>query len=141
MRLIIDRLNREIITTVAESGSVTVFTNAAYGVIQGDDEFIMLVSVALGLDISQIPNFTMTTDEKKVYKDQAFGRKKINNFLSQNPITPIITSTDATQLQNFMTLKTLMDAGQIVAARDVLVLASGPDLFGAIAAPQSGTRA
>ena len=115
MRIIYDKLTKDIVTVIADDNSITAFP-AGMGVIQGDDDVVKELAVALGLDVSQKPNFNMTQELQKVIKDRTFGNKIINEYLSENKALDLNAVDSIAQLQKFMSLKALLEVGAIGAA-------------------------
>jgi hypothetical protein len=80
MRVVYDKLSKEIVTVIEDENSITAFP-ANLGVIQGDAEMIVQSATAIGLDVSQIPNLDMSPERKEVIQDRLFCREIQNKLL------------------------------------------------------------
>jgi hypothetical protein len=87
MRVVYNKLTLEIVQVVEDESSITALP-ANVGVLQGDNDVIVITAQALGLDLAQITGLDMTPELAKVYEDKNFCREIHNRLLSSQKLTP-----------------------------------------------------
>lgn len=120
MRVIYNKLSKEVVQVVDDENSITAYP-ANLSVIQGDGDMIVLSAVAIGLDLSQIPNLNMTPERIKVLQRIKRCNEVKIRFLEENAKVTIEPQESAAQLQAFMTVMLLLDVGDAKTALGAVV--------------------
>lgn len=119
MRVIYNKLTKEISQVVQDDNSITLFPDD-YGVIQGDADTVEVLAVALGLDVSQIPGLNMSPEKAKVLTRIARCKETKLRFLTENSTITIAAEQGGAVLQNFSTLLLLLEVGDAKTALAVV---------------------
>jgi hypothetical protein len=120
MRVVYNKLSKEIVQVVEDDNSITAFP-PDLAVIQGDEGEIVTIAQALSLDITQIPNLTMTNERVKILQRIKRCQDLKLRFLEENATVTISSEQSAAQLQAFMSVMMLLDVGD---ARTSLAIVS-----------------
>jgi hypothetical protein len=119
MRVVYNKLSKEIVQVVEDDNSITAFP-PDLAVIQGDEGEIVTIAQALSLDITQIPNLTMTNERVKILQRIKRCQDLKLRFLEENATVTISLQDSAAQLQAFMSVMLLLDVGDAKTALAVV---------------------